>query len=56
MFLLIIVGDRMKFSTNIKRRLFLIAFTSFAASTVFSSCSSPQNNSVAWLTKIMRWV
>lgn len=37
----------MKISININRRLFLIAFISFAASTVFSSCSSPQNNSAA---------
>ncbi|MEH2448331.1 MAG: MetQ/NlpA family ABC transporter substrate-binding protein [Nostoc sp.] len=37
----------MKLPININRRFFLIAFTSFAASTVFSSCSSPQNNSAA---------
>ncbi|GBE91407.1 MetQ/NlpA family ABC transporter substrate-binding protein [Nostoc cycadae] len=30
---------------NINRRFFVIAITSFAASTVFASCSSPQNNS-----------
>lgn len=35
----------MKFTMNINRRFFLIAVTSFAASTIFSSCSSPQNNS-----------
>ncbi|MBD2495275.1 MetQ/NlpA family ABC transporter substrate-binding protein [Nostoc sp. FACHB-280] len=35
----------MKLPTNINRRFFLIAITSFAASTVFASCSSPQNNS-----------
>ncbi|MBD2451874.1 NLPA lipoprotein [Nostoc sp. FACHB-152] len=29
------------------RRFFVIAITSFAASTIFSSCSSPQNNSAA---------
>lgn len=38
------IGDRMKFSINLNRRFFLIAVTSFATSTVFSSCSSPQNN------------
>ncbi|MFN6486962.1 MULTISPECIES: MetQ/NlpA family ABC transporter substrate-binding protein [unclassified Nostoc] len=37
----------MKLPTNINRRFFLIAITSFAASTIFSSCSSPQNNSAA---------
>ncbi|MBN3943185.1 MetQ/NlpA family ABC transporter substrate-binding protein [Nostoc sp. NMS9] len=37
----------MKFTINTNRRFFLIAVTSFAASTVFSSCSSPQNNSAA---------
>ncbi|MEH2465402.1 MetQ/NlpA family ABC transporter substrate-binding protein [Nostoc sp.] len=37
----------MKLPININRRFFLIAVTSFAASTVFSSCSSPQNNSAA---------
>ncbi|MBH8572405.1 NLPA lipoprotein [Nostocaceae cyanobacterium CENA369] len=42
--LLVKIGDRMNI-INIKRRFFLIAITSFAASTVFSSCSSPQNNS-----------
>ena len=36
----------MKFTINTNRRFFLIAFTSFAASTVFSSCSSSQNNSL----------
>lgn len=35
----------MQLPINMTRRLFLIAVTSFAASTVFSSCSSPQNNS-----------
>jgi D-methionine transport system substrate-binding protein len=30
---------------KINRRFFLVAVTSFAASTVFASCSSPQNNS-----------
>ncbi|WP_214431229.1 MetQ/NlpA family ABC transporter substrate-binding protein [Dendronalium phyllosphericum] len=42
--MLVKIGDRMNI-INIKRRFFLIAITSFAASTVFSSCSSPQNNS-----------
>ncbi|BAZ33497.1 putative lipoprotein (plasmid) [Cylindrospermum sp. NIES-4074] len=37
----------MNFTIKTNRRFFLIAFTSFAAFTVFSSCSSPQNNSVA---------
>ncbi|WP_236144404.1 MetQ/NlpA family ABC transporter substrate-binding protein [Nostoc sp. CMAA1605] len=37
----------MKFSINLNRRFLLIAVTSFAASTVFSSCSSPQNNNTA---------
>ncbi|MCF4969921.1 hypothetical protein CV014_23785 [Nostoc sp. CMAA1605] len=41
------IGDRMKFSINLNRRFLLIAVTSFAASTVFSSCSSPQNNNTA---------
>ncbi|BBD57675.1 putative lipoprotein [Nostoc sp. HK-01] len=35
---------------NINRRFFVIAITSFAASTIFSSCSSPQNNSAASTT------
>lgn len=34
-------------SLTINRRFFAIAFTSLAASTVFASCSSPQNNSVS---------
>ncbi|MCC5636955.1 NLPA lipoprotein [Nostoc sp. CHAB 5844] len=42
--MLIKIGDRMN-TINLNRRFFLIAITSFAASTVFSSCSSPQNNS-----------